>query len=67
MTQGLLDRLDAGEVEGVLAHELSHIRNRDVMMMTIASFFAMVASYLTQMALFSSMFGGRNRDSGTPV
>ena len=67
VTQGLLDRLDAGEVEGVLAHELSHIRSRDVMTMTIAGFFSMVASYLTQMALFSSMFGGRNRDSGTPV
>ncbi len=68
VTQGLLDRLSADEVEGVVAHELSHIRSRDVMTMTIAGFFSMVASYLTQMALFSSMFGGRSRDSnGTPV
>jgi heat shock protein HtpX len=67
VTQGLMDRLTPQEVEGVLAHELSHVRSRDVTTMTIAGFFSMVASYLTQMALFSSMFGGRSRDSGTPV
>ncbi len=68
VTQGLLDRLEPAEIEGVLAHELSHVRSRDVTTMTIAGFFSMLASYLTQMALFSSMFGGRSRDSnGTPV
>jgi heat shock protein HtpX len=68
VTQGLMDRLTPAEVEGVLAHELSHVRSRDVTTMTIAGFFSMLASYLTQMALFSSMFGGGRRDSnGTPV
>jgi heat shock protein HtpX len=68
VTQGLLDRLKPEEIEGVLAHELSHVRSRDVTTMTIAGFFSMLASWLTQMALFSSMFGGRSRDSnGTPV
>ena len=67
VTEGLWNRLEPREVEGVLAHELSHVGNRDVAIMTIAGFFSMVASYLTQMALFSSMFGGRSRDSGTPV
>jgi heat shock protein HtpX len=68
VTQGLLTRLEPQEVEGVLAHELSHVRHRDVAIMTVASFFSMLASYMTQMALFSSMFGGRSRDSnGTPV
>ena len=43
VTQGLWDRLEPKEVEGVLAHELSHIANRDVLIMTVASFFAMPA------------------------
>jgi heat shock protein HtpX len=67
VTQGLLDRLTPGEIEGVLAHELSHVRSRDVTTMTIAGFFSMLASYLKQMALFSSMFGGRRDSNGTPV
>ncbi len=65
VTRGLWDRLDAREIEGVLAHELAHISNRDVAIMTIASFFSMVASYITHIALWSGM--GRSRDNGTPV
>jgi heat shock protein HtpX len=65
VTRGLWERLEPQEVEGVLAHELSHIGNRDVTIMTIASFFSMLAAILTRIGLYSGMFGGgRNRDSG---
>jgi len=65
VTRGLMERLEPREVEGVLAHELSHIGNRDVTIMTVASFFAMLAAILTRIGLYSGMFGGgRNRDSG---
>ncbi len=58
VTTGLWQRLDQKELEGVLAHELSHIANRDVLIMTIASFFAMLAALLTRIGLYSGMFGG---------
>src|SRR5271154_1668845 len=58
VTTGLWNRLDPKEVEGVLAHELSHIANRDVLIMTVASFFAMLAALLTRVGLFAGMFGG---------
>lgn len=65
VTRGLWERLEPKEVEGVLAHELSHIGNRDVTIMTIASFFAMVAAMLTRFGLYAGMFGGgRNREGG---
>jgi heat shock protein HtpX len=68
VTQGLWRRLEPQEVEGVIAHELSHIANRDVLVMTLASFFAMLAALLTRVGLFSGMFGGgRSRDGGTPI
>ena len=67
VTRGLLDRLEPREVEGVLAHELSHVGNRDVAIMTVASFFSMVASYITQMAMWGGMMGDRNREGGAPV
>ena len=69
VTEGLWRRLDPREVEGVLAHELSHIANRDVLVMTLASFFAMLAALLTRFGLYGGMFGGggRNRDGGAPV
>jgi heat shock protein HtpX len=68
VTEGLWYRLSKPEVEGVLAHELSHIGNRDVAIMTVSSFFAMVAALLMRVGLFGGMFGGgRSRDGGTPV
>ena len=69
VTQGLWERLEPREIEGVLAHELSHIGNRDVAIMTIASFFSMVASYVAQMAAWGGMFSGgdRNREGGLPI
>jgi heat shock protein HtpX len=65
VTEGLWRRLDPKEVEAVLAHELSHVANRDVLIMTLASFFAMLAALLTRFGLYAGMFGGGygNRDS----
>jgi heat shock protein HtpX len=70
VTQGLLDRLEPHELEGVLAHELSHVAHRDVAVMTLASFFAMVAGFITRWGFyFGGMFGGgfgggrNNRDN----
>src|SRR6266536_1725465 len=68
VTTGLWKRLEPQEIEGVLAHELSHIANRDVLIMTVASFFAMLAALLTRFGMYGGMFGGRNRDNnGVPV
>jgi heat shock protein HtpX len=61
VTTGLWNRLEKREIEGVLAHELSHIANRDVLIMTLASFFAMLAGMLTRWGMF---FGGGDRDRG---
>ena len=65
VTRGLWQRLDPKEVEAVLAHELSHVANRDVLIMTVASFFAMLAGLLTRFGLYGGMFGGggRSRDN----
>lgn len=68
VTRGLWERLEPKEVEGVLAHELSHVANRDVVIMTVAGFFAMVAGVLVRMGIYSSMFGGGNsRDNNNQV
>ena len=65
VTTGLWNRLEPQEVEGVLAHELSHIANRDVLIMTLASFFALVAGLLARWGAFFG--GGGDRDRGVPV
>jgi heat shock protein HtpX len=69
VTTGLWERLEPKEIEGVLAHELSHIANRDVLIMTVASFFAMLAAILTRFGLYANMFGGGGRrdNNGPPV
>ena len=65
-TRGILELLSPAELEGVMAHELTHVINRDVMVMTLASFFATLASLIAQFALFfGGGFGGgygRSRD-----
>ena len=58
VTQGLWRRLEPQELEGVLAHELSHVANRDVLIMTVASFFAMLAAIITRFGLYFGMWGG---------
>ena len=60
VTTGLLNLVSPAELEGVLGHELTHIANRDVMLMTIASFFASIASFIVQMGFW---FGGAFSDS----
>ena len=60
-TQGLLDRLDQDELEGVLAHEMSHVAHKDVAVMTVASFLGIVAALLVRFAFYSELFGGGGR------
>ena len=67
VTQGLWNRLEPREIEGVLAHELSHIANRDVLIMTVSSFFAMLAALLMRIGMFGGMFGGDRREGGAPI
>ena len=61
-TSGIMRRLDADEMEGVLAHELSHVAHRDVAVMTAASFLGVAAGLITRMFFYSTMFG-----FGSPV
>lgn len=61
-TQGIMDLLTADELKGVLAHEVAHIKNRDILVTTIASTIAGVISYLAQMAQFAAIFGGGRDD-----
>jgi heat shock protein HtpX len=63
VTTGLWRRLEPKEVESVLAHELSHVANRDVLVMTVASFFALLAATLTRFGLYAGMWGGGNRNN----
>jgi heat shock protein HtpX len=64
VTQGLWDRLEPREVEAVLAHEMSHVANRDVLIMTVASFFAMLAAMITRWGLYFGMFSGGGYGGG---
>ena len=61
VTTGILDRLTAEEIEGVLAHELSHVAHRDVLVMTLAASAGIAAGMLTRGAQYGAMFGGRER------
>jgi len=63
VTRGLLQRLDKTELEGVIAHELSHIGNRDMLVSTVVVIFAGIIALLSDFFLRISFFGGRNRDS----
>jgi len=63
-TQGLLDQLDNEELEGVLAHEMSHVAHKDVAVMTIASFLGIMAALLVRFAFYSELFGGGGRGRG---
>jgi heat shock protein HtpX len=63
VTEGILRRLDKDELEGVLAHELSHVAHKDVQVMTYASLLAIVAGLLVRFAFYSELFGGGRRSS----
>ncbi len=62
-TTGIMRTLSPSELEGVMAHELSHVKHRDVLIMTIASFFASLASIILQFGFF---FGGGQSDDDNP-
>lgn len=62
VTQGIMQMLDEHELEGVLAHELAHVKNRDVLIATIAATLAGAITYLAHMAQWAAIFGGRRDD-----
>ena len=64
VTTGLLDILDEEEIEGVIGHELSHVKNRDVLVLTMASLFSTIAWYLMQYGFYGSLYGGYSRSRG---
>jgi heat shock protein HtpX len=64
VTTGLMDQLETEELEGVIAHELAHIKNKDVLVLTLASLFSTVAWYLMQFSFYGGAYRSRNRDSG---
>ena len=62
-TTGIMELLSPSELEGVMAHELAHVQNRDVLVMTLAGFFATIAAYIVQFGFF---FGGGGDDDENP-
>lgn len=64
VTTGIMRLLSRQELEGVIAHELAHIKNRDILISTIAATIAGAISYLAQMAQWAAIFGGRSDDEG---
>lgn len=64
VTTGIMQRLDAEELEGVLSHELAHVANRDVSVMTVASSLGLLAGFITRWGMFFG--GGRNKNSNGP-
>jgi heat shock protein HtpX len=66
VTTGLMEQLDTEELQGVIAHEMAHIKNRDVLVLTLASVFSVIAWYLMRFGMYGAMFGGhgRQRDQG---
>ena len=63
VTTGIMNQLDYAELEAVLAHEMSHVKNRDVQVITLASFFATIASFIMQWGMWFGMgMGGRDRE-----
>jgi heat shock protein HtpX len=66
-TTGIMNTLSPAELEGVMAHELSHVKNRDVMIMTVASFFASIAAMMLQFGFFFGGGGDGDGDDGAPA
>jgi heat shock protein HtpX len=63
VTQGLMQVLDTEELRGVLAHEMSHVKNRDILIGSIAAAMAMAITFLARMAMWGAIFGGGDRDN----
>jgi heat shock protein HtpX len=64
VTQGLMRRLTPEELEGVISHEMSHVAHKDVMVMTVASFLAIIAGLLIRFSFYGELFGGGGRRGG---
>ncbi len=62
-TEGILSRLTEDELEGVMAHELAHVKNRDILISSVVATFAGAISYIASMAQWAAIFGGFNRNS----
>ncbi|UCH82384.1 MAG: zinc metalloprotease HtpX [Nitrospiraceae bacterium] len=67
VTTGIMKILDREELEGVLGHELAHIKHRDILIGTVAATVAAAISYLAHMAQWAMIFGGRDDDDGNPL
>lgn len=65
-TEGLLSSMPRHEVEGVMAHELMHVKHRDILIGSVAAAIATAISYIAQMAMFASMFAGGRDDEDRP-
>lgn len=67
VTQGILRILDRDELRGVLAHELSHVRNKDILIGSVAAAVAMGITFLARMLMWGAMFGGNNNNNNNPL
>lgn len=67
ITQGLVDSLSWDEIRGVLAHELAHVKNRDILIGSVAAAIAMGITFAARMAMWGAMFGGGRDDDRNPI
>lgn len=67
VTRGITEILDRNELKGVLAHELGHVHNKDILIGTIAASFAGAIAYLATMAKWAAIFGGRDDEDKNPI